>query len=964
MLIVKTAKYVSKIKCAAIFLMAAVLFSATLPAPAQTNTASVSGTVVDPQGKLVIAATVVVSNTDLATKRSTVTDSSGTFRVSNLVPGAFTVEAKAKGLASKRPVRLTLGLGSTVQVTINLGVAAVSQHATVTGRGPTSEGNTVAPPVNTDDPAAKTFFPGMTVTYLPNRDRDFSQFGQLAAGVKEDSSSGGVIVAGQRSSALITQVDGVNFNDPLLGGRRGASDGAFFLPQTVVREFQIVRSGVTAEVGGTNAGFINVATKEGSNKYHGEAFYTGRPSQFTSADAFENSLDNVQNTFGGSIGGPIRRDRSFFYAGIEQDFLNVPYWTQFQTQAANAVVPAGLASLQGQIVDKSSPTAFFGRVDQVLNPENSLNLELGLNRIRASNMGDDSTRSLATLEHASSLSGQSIWGKAALTSILNDRSVNELLVSWAGDHRNISPRSTSAEIDINGFGTLGGNSLGQHLYTSNQLQLSDSVSLSKGAALFSMGGNFAYDPAHEQEEANLNGRFDYNSLADYLSFRPRRYQQTFVTGNTLYQGAVRELSLYANGKITLSPKITLTAGLRWAAQWNPQPPSPNTAIPQTQTIPNDLSQWQPRLGIAWNPTPKTIVRLSTGLYAAPTPSTFFHRVTADNGLQTIVADSYFDPQLLALVAGPGIAPHSLSSPPVGLTMPAALVVGIAPSFRNPTSLQAAGSIEREVTAKLNLSAGYLHNSTWKLQRQVDRNLNPPTNDSTGTPVFPLTRPDATIGRLLINESSAHSTYDGLLFTATAQISRRTQVTANYTLSKTRDDDSNLGPYSIDSALNPFDLKAEAADSLQDVRSNFNLSAIFNLPVGFKFNPILVARSGQPYTPIIGFDTQHDANDWNDRAIFNNTVAARNSLRQPGFTDLDLRIVKDITLKGAGHHLDLFMDVFNVVGTGNRNFGPEGVSLYGNAASPVFTAGQPLFAPNVTRLGGPREIQFTARLVAF
>jgi hypothetical protein len=184
------------------------------------------------------------------------------------------------------------------------------------------------------------------------------------------------------------------------------------------------------------------------------------------------------------------------------------------------------------------------------------------------------------------------------------------------------------------------------------------------------------------------------------------------------------------------------------------------------------------------------------------------------------------------------------------------------------------------------------------------------------------------------------------------------------LSKTRDGESNLGPYSIDSALNPFDLKAENADSLQDVRNNFNLSAILNLPVGFKFNPILVARSGQPYTPIIGFDTQHDANDWNDRAILNNTVAARNSLRQPGFTDLDLRIVKDITLKGAGHHLDLFMDVFNVVGTGNRDFGPEGVSLYGTAASPVFTAGQPLFAPNVTHLGGPREIQFTARLVAF
>jgi hypothetical protein len=408
----------------------------------------------------------------------------------------------------------------------------------------------------------------------------------------------------------------------------------------------------------------------------------------------------------------------------------------------------------------------------------------------------------------------------------------------------------------------------------------------------------------------------------------------------------------------------VTAGLRWAGQWNPQPPNPNPTIAQTQSIPNDLTQWQPRLGLAWTPTSKTIVRASAGLYSAPTPATFFHRVFADNGLQTVVADTYFDPQVLALTGALNGTPHALSGPPAGLTTPHAFIAGIGPNFRNPTSFQAAADVERDITAKLNLAAGYVHNSTWHLQRQLDENLSPPTNNSVGVPVFPSTRPNPAIGRLIVNQSSAHSSYDGLLITATSQISRRTQLTANYTLSKTQDDDSNLGPYSIVSALNPYDLQAERADSLQDVRNNFNLSAVINLPVGFKFNPILVARSGQPYTPLIGFDTQNDANDWNDRAIINGTEAARNSMRQSSFANLDLRIVKDFTLEGVGHHLDLFMDVFNVTGTGNRNFGPEGVSLFGLPSSPVFTAGQALFAPNVTHLGGPREVQFTARLVAF
>ena len=136
-----------------------------------------------------------------------------------------------------------------------------------------------------------------------------------------------------------------------------------------------------------------------------------------------------------------------------------------------------------------------------------------------------------------------------------------------------------------------------------------------------------------------------------------------------------------------------------------------------------------------------------------------------------------------------------------------------------------------------------------------------------------------------------------------------------------------------SALNPFDLSADGAYSSFDVRNSFNLSAITNLPYGFKFNPILFARSGLPYTPIIGFDTQNDGNDWNDRAIVNGRVVPRNIFRQPSFFDLDIRFVKDITLRGEGRHLDLFLDIFNLTGTGNRNFGSAAVSLFGTPAMP-------------------------------
>ena len=272
-------------------------------------------------------------------------------------------------------------------------------------------------------------------------------------------------------------------------------------------------------------------------------------------------------------------------------------------------------------------------------------------------------------------------------------------------------------------------------------------------------------------------------------------------------------------------------------------------------------------------------------------------------------------------------------------------------------------MEQQLNAKVSVSAGYVRNSTWDLPRAINTNLNPPAVDSTGLPVFPGTRPNPAIGQLLLIQSNAHSGYDGLLLTANLQLPHRSQLMANYTLARTRDDDTTIDAFRPPSVLNPFNLAAERGYSSLDVRNNFNLSAVTNLPLGFKFNPVIVTRSGFPYTPIVGFDLQRDSNDFNDRAILSGKVAERNSLRQPSFFNLDIRFVKDFTLPGEGHHLDLFMDVFNVTGASNRYF-PDGVSLFGTAASPVFTAGQPLYAPDTTRFGSARQVQFTARLVAF
>ena len=218
--------------------------------------------------------------------------------------------------------------------------------------------------------------------------------------------------------------------------------------------------------------------------------------------------------------------------------------------------------------------------------------------------------------------------------------------------------------------------------------------------------------------------------------------------------------------------------------------------------------------------------------------------------------------------------------------------------------------------------------------------------------------------MLVVQSNAHASYDGGFVSLNSQISRRSQLLFNYTLSRTRSDSDEANPYSPIMTVNPFNLRQERAFSTLDARHTFNLNAIVNLPVGFKLNPLFLARTGVPYTPIVGFDTQGDANDWNDRVLRNGAALPRNIDRQPVYSTLDLRLVKDFTLKGEGHHLDLFMDVFNLSGASNRRFDADSVSLFGNAAQPVYSAGVPLFSPGVAQVGGPRTIQFTARLVGF
>ena len=924
---------------------------------------TIRGSVTDAQGKRVSGAHVSILNSDTHQTRSVDTNGSGNFLCGSLLPGAYVVEIHSTSMALKKPLRVNLNVGGSMDVEAVLAPVARAS-VRVNARGALVEGNTTAPAANRENSELTTWIAGTSVTYLPNQNRSFTDLATLAATVQDEADQAGLVISGQKAANAAVIVDGSNATNALEPDDPNLKQ-SYLLPETVVREVQVIHAGVNALIGNTAAGVINVATKRGTDKFRGEAFYIFRPSQFTSRDTFGNSVGTRQNSFGASAGRSLWQRRLYSYAGFEQSFLDTPAWTEFAPQLGQ--IPVALSTLQVETVSRMNATSAFMNMDVNLNARNSFQLEYGFNRLAGTNfagpsIGGISTRILGSPDQLSGLQAMSHRFSAVFSSTIADRGVNQLAVNYGHISSSLSPNSPSPELAINGFGNMGGDSLSPHAYWSGRREVNDELTEAAGRGSLTLGIDYADLPGFDNHEANLNGRFDYSALADYLAATPRRYQQTLLLNHTAYSAAVHLLAVYGQAKITFANRLTVDLGIRWDGQWNPQPSSPNPSFPTTMRVPGDLLQFQPRLGLAWSVSYKTTIRLSSGLYDVPTPADLFARAFTDNGTHTVVADSYFDPQILGLAESP--TPHALSAPPSGLTTPQALVVGIDPAFRNPRSFQAAASAECTFHQSVDVVAGFQRSSTWRLPARLDENLPPPVIDLSGLPVFPGTRPLSNVGRLLVNRSLAHSSYNGFFATATAAISRRSQLVANYTLGSTRDDDSLGNPFDEDMTLNPFHLGGERAFSTLDIRQNLNLGAVLNLPLDIKVNPILHSHSGLPYTPVIGFDIQGDANDANDRAMRNGLVLPRNIYREPAFNTFDLRIVKDITLKGEGHHLDLFLDCFNILGAGNRTFGPQQTSVFGLESAPFVTAGVPVYAPSTAANGGARQIQFTARLVAF
>ncbi|MEP6914683.1 MAG: carboxypeptidase regulatory-like domain-containing protein [Acidobacteriota bacterium] len=959
---------------AAVSFVLLLLSPAVLGAQSGSGAGSIEGSVLDPSGKPVSDAAVVIRNEANGYTRAAVSDASGRFAAASMPVGTYSVEATAARFAPQRVVA-TLGVGAALKIELKLSIAGVTEQLTVVGE------DTHIDRVGT---ATSTRIDEKAVADLPIRGRNFTEFAILTPNIMQEANRGGLVVNGQRSINSNISIDGVDFNDSLQGNQRGGNDATYSFPQSAVREFQVVRSGASAEVGRTTAGFVNVVTKSGTNQISGEGFYSNRNGKLTSRDAFgHSSSNNSQHQMGGAIGGPMKRDKLFWFAAAEKNLLTIPYTVQFRTPSQPAgqppvVVPQSILNQQGQFEGQNNPLVSFVRVDSVLSPRHSLNVQYTYSALGGLNFSVKSALTDQAVSNNNKLDRKSQGVKVALTSVLTPGLLNEVRAQYAYDNRYQVPESALPQIDIKDFGTIGGNSDGPINYKATRYELLDNVSWTRGIHSVRAGFDANYNPQYMTREKFANGLYTFATFADYLNGRIQQYQQALAAPGAkgFYQQAQQDYGAFVQDAMRLHSYVTLTAGLRWDGQVEPQPDRPNPLYPVTSRIPNDLKMWQPRLGVAYDIGGKgrSVIRLSTGLYDSRTPGYLLQRAFTDNGIDVLTINSAVDPGILNYLT----VPNALAAIPAGVALPLNSIYAFDPNFRNPRSFQVAAAIEQQLGKNTKVTLGYTRNATSDLQRRVDKNLFPPTLDATGYPIYPkgpastggVLRPDPSIAALNVNESSSRARYNAVSFSLQRQMSHRLQFQTNYTYAVGKDDDSNERDFNRQGVLNTFDYMADWGYSRQDIRHSGNVHLLYDLPGGFTISAIALAHTGIPFKSVIGSDLQNDGNSVNDRPIIDGHVIARNALRQPDFFDADLRLLKSFNL-GDRKRLTLSIEAFNLTRAPNTGMDGDGESVYGKptaTANPITglfyannTAGLPTTSPSTDHFGGARQVQLGARI---
>jgi len=740
-------------------------------------TGALSGRITDQSGAVVPGVSVVVQSLQTGVKQSAVTGRTGLYQFPVLTPGAYSITTGLKGFRDVQSlVRVLVGNNTTQDIKLQVGAS-----------GDTVKVSGTAPLLRPAESSASTVIERSFIEELPLNGRRYTDFTLLTPNTSADGDTGLVSIAGQQGAEDSGYANGNGSNSFTVNGTNATSNyfadilGRYRIPylygENGIQEFQVAVSPYSAIYGG-GAGFINTVTRSGSNVFHGNAFYynrnsaTGANDAISKANGFPKPQDALQQ-FGAGLGGPIQRNRLWFFIDYEQQLENDPISVInppiAQVDETFFGIPAGIPlpspnapyPIPGSdsAPDPSNPVY----LQQVSNTLNALNSNLGvkprkrddlaiMSRLDYQASSRDSVLLSFNANHFNSPGGVitvspvAVYGKQSLanayvhdfqtslgwTHTFSPRMLNEFHAGGSDDNQIatptglVDPNLPTFLLESPAFFTLGNAAFSAGRVFERQWSVADRVDylVGKHTLQFGFDVNRAWDadryfggadPNADVQFGSFRGSYVFTSLQSLALGEYSLFTQ--AAGNPTFSFAVPYYGFYVQDSFRALPQLTLEMGLREDFQVYPQP-AKNPAFPLTGQYPNQFSRLAPRFGFAWQPAAKTVVRGGFGQFYTNMNGLNYRNAVVSNGLssqQSGVSASYNpalppNQQLASLVSGNIFGPTF----PNGITNSSLFqafpdISLVSPQFRVPYVLQASLQIEREIFPNTTVSIGTMWN---------------------------------------------------------------------------------------------------------------------------------------------------------------------------------------------------------------------------------------------------------------
>jgi hypothetical protein len=797
--------------------------------------AGLSGVVRDPSGAIVPGARVVISSEGQGLIRTLSTNEAGVFTAPALPPAAgYKVTVSAQGFMAYEARSLELQVGQNLGLEINLKLAAAASSVEVVSAAPLIE-------------ETKTDVSGVvdskSITDLPINGRRVDSFVLLQPGVSNDGTYGLLSFRGVAAGNAFL-VDGNDSTQQYYNENAGRTRIASQISQDSVQEFQVVSSNFSAEYGRAMGGVVNSITKSGTNSLHGGAFWFFRNRTLNARDPFATfNPSEWRHQTGGTLGGPIKKDKLFFFVASEFTRRNFPLlgsviragvvdsgnqaWlgcgapaTPAQCAAINGLLPRFFGTIQRTLAQDIG----FAKLDYRLGNRNSFSAGLNYQHMVSPN-GIQTAATITTGSQITSNGDDSTRvrnGKLGWIAVPSNNFVNEVRFGWTTDRQAdtfddalMGPNLGLLALTVNGQ-AIGSTSYLPRVEPNEQkFQFADNATWTKGRHVFKFGFDTASAHDIDYYISNANGSYSYQTVTNFaldytnaglatsnVGKHWQSYSQTF--GNPATEFTIRDYAFYAQDQWRVTSRLNLSLGARWEYNQVPQPKMVNPDYPQTGVIHSTADNIAPRLGVSYRIGDKTVVQMGYGIgYARFAGATVSNLIKGNALYQTGVSLS--STQAPQLAVGP-VFPNVLAAPPTGGSVSAANLQFAAPNLKTPYSEQGNAGVQRQMGRDISLNVSYIWSRGVQLGAVRDLNfynigstatykIVDAAGNQTGswtTPIYIGKRPDTRYNGIYQMENGVNSYYNALAVQVRKRFSHGFTGQLSYTWAHEIDDGQSYG----------------------------------------------------------------------------------------------------------------------------------------------------------------------------